>query len=354
MRMSRLGGSISGQGALLTTMPSGAVAAKQPEGEPSITRKQNRTLLASLLGAIAVGVIAAVFHAYDTDAPKQVAALVVLVGGAAGLSGTVLGFLFGIPRTTADEADPTNKAAYRPNTSLEQISDWLTKILVGVGLTQISDIPGKLWQLAEALKEGYPDTATSFMLAVVLYSGSLGFLLGYVATRVHLAPLFRIADTQLVQKLEEAKQGVKKALDLQRSVMETSSRMMQQLYVEPPRGFEEAINLGEELADQRPLPPLDENFWLRLACAYAQRYKWQKEKELVQDAELTRQRAFAAMDKLIEADVHSAAHLMRMLSDANDPKKPPGEDDFEIFAGDPDFEARLRRAEEAIAKPGPT
>src|SRR5690242_17486906 len=115
MRMSRLGGSISGQGALLTTMPSGAVAAKQPEGEPSITRKQNRTLLASLLGAIAVGVIAAVFHAYDTDAPKQVAALVVLVGGAAGLSGTVLGFLFGIPRTTADEADPTNKAAYRPN-----------------------------------------------------------------------------------------------------------------------------------------------------------------------------------------------------------------------------------------------
>ncbi len=35
----------------------------------------------------------------------------------------------------------SNKVNYRSNTNLEQISDWLTKILVGVGLTQQTFFP---------------------------------------------------------------------------------------------------------------------------------------------------------------------------------------------------------------------
>jgi glucosamine-6-phosphate deaminase len=51
--------------------------------------------------------------------------------------------LFGIPRSLAGPEGAEDKAAagaYRPNTNLEQISDWLTKILVGVGLVQFTTL----------------------------------------------------------------------------------------------------------------------------------------------------------------------------------------------------------------------
>ena len=66
-----------------------------------------------------------------------------------------LGFLFGLPKTAppagAFGAAPTTGSAaapqgpssgqrYRPNTNLQEVSDWLTKIVVGVGLTQVANL----------------------------------------------------------------------------------------------------------------------------------------------------------------------------------------------------------------------
>src|SRR5579864_3778310 len=62
----------------------------------------------------------------------------VLFAGGAFFIGALLGFLFGIPRTLQGEAanketesDNKNNISYKVNTNLEQISDWLTKVLVG-------------------------------------------------------------------------------------------------------------------------------------------------------------------------------------------------------------------------------
>ena len=89
-----------------------------------------------------------------------------LIAAAAFSVGGLLGFLFGIPRTLQQESPPptppasagaapasVNSSDYRQNvnTNLEQISHWLTKILVGVGLTQLRDVPTLIWQLAESL-----------------------------------------------------------------------------------------------------------------------------------------------------------------------------------------------------------
>src|ERR1700730_13401118 len=52
--------------------------------------------------------------------------------------GWAVGFLFGVPRVGS------TPASTRINTNLEQISDWLTKILVGVGLTQLHKLPTAL------------------------------------------------------------------------------------------------------------------------------------------------------------------------------------------------------------------
>lgn len=60
----------------------------------------------------------------------------------AGVSiGSMLGFLFGVPRSNVHlgpdgQAETGDEPAYVPNTNLETISDWLTKVVVGVGLVE--------------------------------------------------------------------------------------------------------------------------------------------------------------------------------------------------------------------------
>ena len=41
---------------------------------------------------------------------------------------------------------------YQGNTNLEQVSDWLTKIIVGIGLVQIGHIVPALSKFAESMK----------------------------------------------------------------------------------------------------------------------------------------------------------------------------------------------------------
>ena len=88
------------------------------------------------------------FHKIDDKFTPMLWALACLA------SGGIIGFLFGIPRVLQDINAPTimpknneedkdsantSKSSYRMqvNTNLEQISDWLTKIIVGVGLIEL-------------------------------------------------------------------------------------------------------------------------------------------------------------------------------------------------------------------------
>jgi CheY-like chemotaxis protein len=124
--------------------------------------------------------------------------------------GGLLGFIFGIPRflqegrpTTPEEdaADsPKNNrhAPYAGNTSLEQISDWLTKILIGVGLTQLANIPGALAGLGDGVAVGlggFPGAAV-FVPGLVVFTLLDGFFLGYLWTRLYLPSLFAESDVR--------------------------------------------------------------------------------------------------------------------------------------------------------------
>ena len=65
-------------------------------------------------------------------------ALATLIGACAFALGALLGFLFGIPQyfAGADTPSERSRATYQPNTNLTQVSDWLTKIIIGVGLVR--------------------------------------------------------------------------------------------------------------------------------------------------------------------------------------------------------------------------
>lgn len=148
-------------------------------------------------------------------------ALACLVAGAA------IGFLFGIPKVLQkDDTAPTKPAdgssitesgvdrqekadAYRQrvNTNLTEISDWLTKIIVGLGLVNLHKMPPHLGRLADILAGGLNPEAASkekgFAVALIVCFAILGFLFGYLYTRLFLAGAFARADQNLGDRIED-------------------------------------------------------------------------------------------------------------------------------------------------------
>ena len=130
------------------------------------------------------------------------------------LAGGLLGFLFGIPRALlpgqgepaannapeaagAGDAGRRTPTAFQVNTNLEQISDWLTKIIVGLGLINLDKFPQYFRNLGAYFGMIFGDLPVrdSVALALILLFSICGFLLGYLLTRLFLAGAFRRAET---------------------------------------------------------------------------------------------------------------------------------------------------------------
>jgi hypothetical protein len=173
-------------------------------------------------------VVVGMFAYYRDNATGYVSLL--LAGGCV-LTGILVGFLFGIPRylqgragsrtdspqstqTTGNAAatspTATDDNQYRPtygaNTNLEEVSDWLTKILVGVGLTQLGNIPHKVVAFGVFFSGqlGGGDFGSRFAIAILLYFSLSGFLFGYLWTRLFLGGALVEADalTRVERKLD--------------------------------------------------------------------------------------------------------------------------------------------------------
>jgi hypothetical protein len=133
----------------------------------------------------------------------------VAVAGAAALVGGIIGFLFGIPLTSQKNGqaagqgdDGPGSGSFKPNTNLEQVSDWLTKIIIGVGLVQIGHALPALSKLGQSLKSplgGLP-SSSAFGLGLVMYFALLGFLFLYLWSREVLPGEFSQGLIGVIQK----------------------------------------------------------------------------------------------------------------------------------------------------------
>jgi hypothetical protein len=105
-------------------------------------------------------------------------------------SGGLIGILFGVPRSiiTEQKADGSPAPSIGANTNLEQISDWLTKIIVGVALTQFGAIKRGAGQLFHSLAPtvGGGSGASGFVGSIVVYFVVVGFLIGWLYARLRL------------------------------------------------------------------------------------------------------------------------------------------------------------------------
>ena len=162
---------------------------------------------------ILVGFLISILYSLQATSLAQglsVAGTALAVAGASLLAGGLLGFLFGIPKKLQQETQSASNqtadggdlvVAYQGNTNLEQISDWLTKILVGVGLTQIASIPTALSKYADYTAAGLGNFASGkvFAIALLIYFLIGGFLFIYLWTRWYLAGTFSQADQAAIE-----------------------------------------------------------------------------------------------------------------------------------------------------------
>ncbi|MFE6049832.1 hypothetical protein ACFQ6N_03670 [Kitasatospora sp. NPDC056446] len=152
-------------------------------------------------GAAAVlagtGLLGLLLFALGRDGAWQALGGGLVVAGASAVLGGGLGFLFGVPRVRGNSGEP--QGSYVPNTNLEQVSDWLTKVLLGVGLTQLGSLGERLHGLGTTLAPalGGGDAAVPFAAALVLYFLVFGFLAGWLVTRLALPRVLNDADQAL-------------------------------------------------------------------------------------------------------------------------------------------------------------
>lgn len=170
---------------------------------------------------------------------KQASVVVVeLMIALASLSvGALLGFLFGIPKggpgpstnessENGDGAAPPRSPAlrYQPNNSLEQVSDWLTKILVGVGLVEFGKLSEQLGAVGKTVASSFttaiPGIAIVSQVTLIAF-GVIGFLSSFLWTRVYYGVIQIRADrditdivNSLSSEISESKEEAKKAVSL--------------------------------------------------------------------------------------------------------------------------------------------
>lgn len=154
----------------------------------NIVSKMNAAFMcAALLGL--GGLIAACIHGKDNYST------ILMIALAAFAVGSIIGFLFGIPRTLQKSSSDDGRTEIMDNTNLEQISDWLTKIMVGVGLTQLKEIKAGFYEIsfnagkAISGSEAGSAGATTFAGAILIFFALDGFLMSYLWARLILAAI---------------------------------------------------------------------------------------------------------------------------------------------------------------------
>ena len=112
---------------------------------------------------------------------------------AAFVAGCFIGFLFGIPRAVSSGQlrHEQGSVAYTPSSNLAEVSDWLTKLLLGAGLVQLTHLGAPLGHLIDSVGAGLtagtgtpaPSSAAKVTAGAILFGyAAIGLLDAYVVT----------------------------------------------------------------------------------------------------------------------------------------------------------------------------
>ena len=264
--------------------------AGKPAGNAGNSRKRD-VLPYILLFILLAGVLAVGAGALLPPYYHAVPALLWSLGFC--VSGMLLGFLFGIPRSlpsgTINAAPPDERAngKGRPtdeppaagpdtvasntlflgtptpmeiNSNLVEVSDWLTKIIVGVGLIELKSLPGSARSMAAFIAPSLAtDTPTAMAVVggIMLFFSVHGFLIGYLLTRIYLSIIIKRADSLV--KYESVRLESGKEIEVtelsrlqQKSLDDMQEAVTQLLLAHPPDGGAAVTALAGMPTAQKP------------------------------------------------------------------------------------------------------
>jgi hypothetical protein len=238
-----------------------------PERPKRNRRKRPLHIAVLLLGCVlAIYFIVLLFTGSGDGASGKTLSIALACSAVGGL----LGFIFAIPKRSDDGAvrpvrDPAagtgaadvsfeasgggGSTAYRPNTSLEEISDWLTKIIVGLGLVQAAAIGRFVETQGAAIApvlfgSGTPAIVGSTMLVA---STVIAFLASFLYFRLYLAEEFTRSDVDALIAQRDYEDARQKGRTQQRGPKTTLEAIVASPIV--------PVSDGEPDAASQPPPP---------------------------------------------------------------------------------------------------
>ncbi|MGH1491742.1 MAG: hypothetical protein ACRBK7_20520 [Acidimicrobiales bacterium] len=162
----------------------------------------------------------------------MIGTLAAAFGGAAAV-GSIIGFIFGIPKSRSTSAlaevadaqvaqelseeghtlltdetfragqdDPQQQelvSAFVANNNLADVSDWLTKILLGAGLVQLASLPERLGTLSAFIVGESLDVSPSAAVGMVLLGFANGFIISFMWVSVEGRKQFEKAESRAIK-----------------------------------------------------------------------------------------------------------------------------------------------------------
>jgi hypothetical protein len=173
--------------------------AKNRPAELSVEASIYHQALEKLLWCVTVGMLAMIAVAtqwrhWEYGIVSRAIGYGILIAGFSFISGVLLGYLFGLRPTDDSEGSAGQVSRPHPNTNLAEIADWLTKVILGAGLVQLTSLPGPIWKLAKTMANGVVEGTARpgqraeapnppMALAIMGFFSACGLLYGYLWTR---------------------------------------------------------------------------------------------------------------------------------------------------------------------------
>jgi hypothetical protein len=240
---------------------------------------------------------------------------------AAFASGWFIGFLFGIPRkeprtendqnsdrTRSSASTESSDVGFSHSTNLYDVSDWLTKILVGVTLTQIESIKSNLKTLLNFLVGDSNKNLRGFLLVILIYFFIVGAVFGYLWATFNYADIFRRAKSltayriRQIENIEEQLNQTQEDIKKQNKKEEMSSHLehlVEQQFVlkQVPVSQEELVKTLTEVPPNRRTATANKAIQVRHQA-------WQMKEKDPEKATKLMVRTIPVFEALIEASKH--------------------------------------------------
>jgi hypothetical protein len=201
------------------------------EKEKNTGKDAETSVLLTLYTGLFLGMIPVIgFPVTNPEMGGNILFIGLTLGIASFTSFFFVGILFGMPKRNYKKENN-----YSLNNGLSEISDWLTKIIVGLALVNLKEIPGYIISFAEYIRIASKfdgQLLNIYTIGILFYFGFLGLFIGYNYMRLVRVNKYKYTDDNLIlRELEiskekilevktESKEKDKKIIELQSLVHE--------------------------------------------------------------------------------------------------------------------------------------